>query len=219
MALYLSMLPRSALLKTIGVNRMLFELGMDEKYNEIRLISDDVETQRTLEQLNFQSIARRMKRVYIRPAFFPSANKNGKEKSSQSTFSRFIHRTKGVRQDDQALLDGCLILSKATKSLAGCPNVENLTLVLHDQDIIHAFLPFLNNTWLATAQCVRRLSFDLTIQKLQLVYAALQMISCHFTSLEELQLTLSPSLFSPPNLGNFISQTLVPFVDLFKHRI
>ena len=47
----LSYLPRSALHTMIGVNRVLFELALDEKYEEIRFIADNVEMEKMFWQL------------------------------------------------------------------------------------------------------------------------------------------------------------------------
>lgn len=47
----LTYLPRSALPKMIGVNRTLFELALNDMYEEIRLISDDKDMAKTFEQL------------------------------------------------------------------------------------------------------------------------------------------------------------------------
>jgi len=35
----------------LGVNRLLFELAMNDLYEEVRLISEDKETKKVLEQL------------------------------------------------------------------------------------------------------------------------------------------------------------------------
>lgn len=47
----LSYLPRSALRKMIGVNRILFELALNDLYEEVRFISDDKGTMKTFKQL------------------------------------------------------------------------------------------------------------------------------------------------------------------------
>jgi len=47
----LSYLPRKALHSMIGVNRMLFELALDEKYEEVRFIADNTEMAKIFRQL------------------------------------------------------------------------------------------------------------------------------------------------------------------------
>lgn len=47
----LTYLPRSALHKLIGVNRTLFELALNDLYEEVRLISDDKDMAKTFNQL------------------------------------------------------------------------------------------------------------------------------------------------------------------------
>jgi len=47
----LSNVPRSHLHNLLGVNRLLFELAMNDLYEEVRLISEDKETKKVLEQL------------------------------------------------------------------------------------------------------------------------------------------------------------------------
>ena len=47
----LTYLPRTALHKMIGVNRPLFELALNDLYEEVRFISDDKEMLKTFKQL------------------------------------------------------------------------------------------------------------------------------------------------------------------------
>lgn len=47
----ISLLPDHDLRKLIGVNRTLFEMVLDDIYRDIRLISDDVKTIQTFEEL------------------------------------------------------------------------------------------------------------------------------------------------------------------------
>lgn len=43
--------PRSTLRKMMGVNRVLFELALDDLYSEVQLITDDEDAKRTFAQL------------------------------------------------------------------------------------------------------------------------------------------------------------------------
>lgn len=47
----LSLLPYRYLRKLMSVSRTLFQIAMDEIYGEVKIISDDKRTVRTLEQL------------------------------------------------------------------------------------------------------------------------------------------------------------------------
>lgn len=47
----LTYLPRTALHKMIGVNRLLFELALNDLYEEVRFISDDKEMLKIFKQL------------------------------------------------------------------------------------------------------------------------------------------------------------------------
>ncbi|KIM44158.1 hypothetical protein M413DRAFT_68076 [Hebeloma cylindrosporum] len=47
----LSYLPRTALHRMIGVNRLLFELALNDLYEEVRFISNDKEMLKTFKQL------------------------------------------------------------------------------------------------------------------------------------------------------------------------
>ena len=49
----LSYLPRTALHKLIGVNRFLFELALDDIYEELRFIENDKETEKIFLQMEF----------------------------------------------------------------------------------------------------------------------------------------------------------------------
>jgi hypothetical protein len=44
-------LPRSTLRKMMGVNRVLFELALDDLYSEVQLIADDEDAKRTFARL------------------------------------------------------------------------------------------------------------------------------------------------------------------------
>lgn len=47
----LSYLPRSTLHRMIGVNRTLFELALDEKYEEVMFLADNTEMAKMFRQL------------------------------------------------------------------------------------------------------------------------------------------------------------------------
>lgn len=46
-----SYLPRNVLRKMIGVNRLLFELALNDLYEEVRFTSDDKQTANVFDQL------------------------------------------------------------------------------------------------------------------------------------------------------------------------
>jgi len=49
----ISFLPNGYTQRMIGINRMLFELGLDEKYREVRFISDSPYVVNTFKQLRY----------------------------------------------------------------------------------------------------------------------------------------------------------------------
>jgi hypothetical protein len=48
----LAYLPRSALHKMIGLNRLLFELALNDLYEEVRFIADDKSMRKAFDQLS-----------------------------------------------------------------------------------------------------------------------------------------------------------------------
>ena len=49
----LSFLPRGTVRKLIGISRLLFEMALDDIYEEIRFIADDEEMHKTFRQLKY----------------------------------------------------------------------------------------------------------------------------------------------------------------------
>lgn len=103
----LAYLPRTTLHKMIGVNRTLFELALNDKYEEVRFISDDRQMMKTFRQLQcdflyihfnvmksdphvrrHSGIAERVRHLFIRPAFLPGIT----EKVKSEFRSRFHRR-------------------------------------------------------------------------------------------------------------------------------
>lgn len=83
----LSYLPRHFIFKVMGLNRMLFQMAMEYKYEEIRFTTDDKDAMRVFKQLRYviislpNGIARGSK-----PTILPSDTRTSRYSSEACTF-------------------------------------------------------------------------------------------------------------------------------------
>ncbi|GLB42686.1 hypothetical protein LshimejAT787_1201350 [Lyophyllum shimeji] len=67
-----------------GVTLVLFEIAMDEMYNEVRFVSDDQQMTHTFDQLKHPDISPRVQQIHIRPDFLPGAEEYAQLERSAS---------------------------------------------------------------------------------------------------------------------------------------
>ncbi|KIM44131.1 hypothetical protein M413DRAFT_25597 [Hebeloma cylindrosporum] len=159
----LSYLPKSALHKLIGINRLLFELALDDIYEEVRFITDDKQTEKIFLQMErFPSIAKRVRRLLIRPTFLPAMDAGeagGRAHSSRARITikeRLFPRSNLLKYnpfeprctvEGRRDLDTGYILQLAEKAIKLCPDLQDLTVILHDHMLTKPFISFLKSLW------------------------------------------------------------------------
>ncbi|KAF8966761.1 hypothetical protein BDZ97DRAFT_1806324 [Flammula alnicola] len=221
----LSYLPRTALHKMIGVNRILFELALNDLYEEVRFISDDRDTLKTFEQLKHLGIANRVRHLFIRPAFLP-----GTDEETESTFKQklasgaaylrnFTKNPSSITFNDSFNDPSYEILETAKIAVKACPNLHEITIVLHDLALTPLFMLFLDSLWASDSigPNLRKLSIDTTVIKLPLLLNPLTKRSKLLTNLEEFDINISVTrLNQTPTDWHFASGALVAFLAAFK---
>jgi len=233
----LAYLPRSALHKLIGVNRFLFELALDDIYEEVRFIAGDKQMEKIFLQVEsvmlsfciysrfeflggrFPNIAKRVKRFLIRPTFLPPIDSDEAESSAHSSRTRLtskkrllshFHRLKYNRPkfgrptegldpkhtSAQAPTTGD-ILQLAEKAIKLCPNLQDLTVVLHDHMLTTPFISFLKSLWKpdSIGPRLRTLRMDMTLAKIPSFLKPLISPQKVLHNLEIFSIDLAPSRF------------------------
>ncbi|TFK70986.1 hypothetical protein BDN72DRAFT_838231 [Pluteus cervinus] len=168
----LSCLPRGSVRKLLGVNRTLFELAMDDIYEEVRFIADDKEIRKTFDQLRNPTIARRVRQLYIQPSFFPLPERRPPDsrfhlvnylEDQINSWLPQSHALPGTTGVGSTWSDPCRsLLSQATEAFSACSELRELTIVLRDHPIPPSFRTFLSAIWKTHATRLRRLDLDLT---------------------------------------------------------
>ncbi|KJA23705.1 hypothetical protein HYPSUDRAFT_39538 [Hypholoma sublateritium FD-334 SS-4] len=206
----LTYLPRSALQKLIGVNRTLFELALNDMYEEVRLISDDKDMEKTFNQLKHFNISKRVRHLFIRPSFLPGLDDEPDENllrtlpvklsETKANLTNWIKRA--VSHPDAIKYSGPYdpsagVLEMASKSIKSCPNIREISLVLHDHTLTPSFLSFLNSLWSSDSigPCLQMLSIDTTVVKLPLLLRALIKRSVSLPNLATFDINISVSRF------------------------
>lgn len=147
-------------------------------------------------------IARRVRRLFIRPAFLPAIDDS---KRIQSTFLTII----GAKGKDSAS-----IFDLATKAVKSCPNLDQATLIVHDHAIVPEFKKFLRTLWAQTA--ITRVAIDTTVAKIPVLLQPLEVLR----NLTEFDINISVSRF-PTTLTEryFASKALLAVITAFKSNI
>ncbi|KAF9443502.1 hypothetical protein P691DRAFT_408144 [Macrolepiota fuliginosa MF-IS2] len=124
----LSYLPPGSVRKMIGITRFLFEQGMDEIYEEVEMVGYVNVGLKVMEQTRHPSIAARVRKLYINPAFLP-----------------VLDTEDAKTWDDNRIrkLEIDAFLTMSLNVLTTCPHLQELTVVLHDQYIPELFSTYL----------------------------------------------------------------------------
>ncbi|KAF9039306.1 hypothetical protein BJ165DRAFT_1497360 [Panaeolus papilionaceus] len=203
----LSYLPRSALRKTMGVNRMLFEMAFNDIYEEVRLIAADKEMVKTLKQLSHQNISQRVKFLLIRPAFLPGIDEVPTEGSTSSSkvyswhyFKNRFHKPEGATLPNEHLHDPAyLVLEAASKGINNCMNLREVSIVIYDHSLTPAFRDFYQSLWLSNSLGPRlqKLSIETTQTKLPALLGPITANTHVLNNLYELGFMFGPTRFTP----------------------
>ncbi|KAF9560428.1 hypothetical protein CPC08DRAFT_607547, partial [Agrocybe pediades] len=215
----LSYLPKGAVRRLIGVNRVLFELGFREIYEEFRLISADKETMKALSQLRHPNIAKHVRRIFIQPAFLPAPNAPRKHSKSRNSWSMprrpmkqiggAAHLT-GPSGNSQGPAREPDILLRAAKEITNlCINLEDLTITLHECVVTPSFMAFIKSLWIGNSvgPCFRRLTIRTTVAKIPLLLAPLIKHPKDLPNFEELVFDISIALHLVHTDVDWISAT------------
>ncbi|KAJ3562050.1 hypothetical protein NP233_g9816 [Leucocoprinus birnbaumii] len=150
----LSYLPRGSVRKMIGINRMLFELGMDELYKEICLTDYEDAGLKTFQQIQYPNLASRVGGLVIRPTFLPGMNCKGKAiYDSNESRSQRRRRKKDIRT----------FLDTALDTLPHCTHMKKLSFVVHDQYMSKSLAKFMRQLLKRIGANLESLTIDLTL--------------------------------------------------------
>ncbi|KAF8152220.1 hypothetical protein B0H34DRAFT_724374 [Crassisporium funariophilum] len=185
----LGYLPKGTARKMIGVNRFLFELALDDLYQEIKLIHDDETTLKTFKQLHHTNIANRVHSCLIYPEFLPPHDDETQYLTSthQKKVPKFLRRVSN-NQNGQTLLE------TAKHALRLCPNIEEVTIILdHYRVMTSSCKTFLSSLWSPTSigRNLRKLAIDTAPSHSEMVERSLVKHSRALSKLQELELTLT----------------------------
>lgn len=174
----LSLLPPHYLRKMMSISRILFEIALDDMYNELQIVSDDQQMVHTLDQLRHPNIGRRVRHIYIRPDFFPGAEEHARlerftaREASKTLLCLPVGCLAWIPHAPPPLLEAIkrstIILEVAQVAITQCSHVENVTIVLRDliEAPIPSFAPFLQSMWSSLGPRIRRLTVHATLAKL-----------------------------------------------------
>ncbi|RXW21430.1 hypothetical protein EST38_g4435 [Candolleomyces aberdarensis] len=196
----LSYLPRTYIYKMMGLNRLLFELAMQDKYEEIRLISDDKNMLNTFEQLRHDNISRLVRRLYLRPAFLPGIDEpeNMEEDddsslvTSFSWLSMFSSKDKPHRSTNET---AHRILIAAGKALPKCQNLREIVIIIYDHVITNSFQTFLSSLWRSIGDGIQKLTVATTLIKIPKLLKYISEHAQRLPHLESLDITIVNSRF------------------------
>ncbi|KAF9523302.1 hypothetical protein CPB83DRAFT_693934 [Crepidotus variabilis] len=226
----LAYLPRSALHKMLSINRLLFELALNDIYEEIRLVDDDEEMVKVLKQLRSPSIAERVKRLYIRPAFLPGMDESNEGSSAEPSgpssleagfnFLKSLSISRKLRSTIPVPAER--IFHLASTAIKKCINLRHLTVVVHDHALTPLFMDFLDSLYHSDSlgPKLTQLSIDTTALKLPSLLKPLIKRVSSLTSLEEFEFSLVDSRFSQTNADYAASyKTLKTFFETFSKTL
>ncbi|KAF9449102.1 hypothetical protein P691DRAFT_813123 [Macrolepiota fuliginosa MF-IS2] len=159
----LSYLPRGFVWKMAGINRFLFEMGMSELYEEVRLMDYSGAGLKTFEQMRHGNITPRVRRLYVRPTFLPGVDCKGRAVYDGTKTSTGLKRWK---REIRKFLDTALT------SLTNCPNLQEVTIIVHDQYFTKSLARFLQKLMKQVAAGLNGLTIDMTLPSFLRVYRA-----------------------------------------------
>ncbi|KAG5649644.1 hypothetical protein H0H81_002718, partial [Sphagnurus paluster] len=195
----------------MGISRILFEMAMDDIYQELHFESDGDQMLRTFQQLQYPDLARRVQHFYIRPNFLPGAEACGR---AERVFKKFLCIPIGssIRYESppsrKSLQQSISTLEIAKGAISHLSNVEAVTIVLHDLAVtpVPSFVPFLHVLFSSLGHNLRKLTLNLTLPKLPIVLDS--RISRELHALVDFEVILANSRFTSKES---IKDTLVPF--------
>ncbi|KAH6918569.1 hypothetical protein BKA70DRAFT_1457395 [Coprinopsis sp. MPI-PUGE-AT-0042] len=219
----LSYLPSSSFVKLIGVNKTFFELAFDDEYKEVRLLSRDLPTLRTFEQLRHENIARRVHHLCLRPDFLkgPGDADTRRENSLISqclSWSKKLRSSREYRKSLPSQGDSTReILQVATESFIQCRQLRRITLMVDDHPVSSAFSRFLSTLWSTLGWNLQEICIQASHRNIPLLLAPLANMRSNLPNLSSLELTIthSQSVATPKEAARTTS-AIAYFLKLFK---
>ncbi|KAF5331821.1 hypothetical protein D9611_008929 [Ephemerocybe angulata] len=227
-------LPRVAIYKMMCINRLLFNLAMQYKYEEICFITDDKGTLRTFEQLHhYENASRLVRRLYLRPAFLPGMDDTFEDSSvedglgmSQVTSFTWLSDALAFRLKTSPLphhstdTTAQKALVAAASGLPRCTNLREITLIIYDHVITPEFREFLRQLWKRMGPGIQKLTIATTINKAPDLLKMVREHSRALPNLDSLDITIAHSRF-PQEKGTAEAATsaIVNLVNKFKKSI
>ncbi|KAJ3572755.1 hypothetical protein NP233_g2862 [Leucocoprinus birnbaumii] len=150
----LSYLPRGTVGKMIGINRMLFELGMNELYGEVLLMDYRGAGLKTFQQIRNSNIASRVYSLHIQPSFLLRMSCKGKP---MRDMNENRPQRKKRKSDIRAFLDTALT------SISDCAQLRQLNVIIHDQCISNSLAKFLQKLFKRVGRNLESLTIDMTL--------------------------------------------------------
>ncbi|KAF5360743.1 hypothetical protein D9756_005097 [Leucocoprinus leucothites] len=150
----LSYLPRGSVWRMIGINRLLFELGMKELYGRVCLTNCVGAGLKTFQQIGYANIASRVRSLCIKPTFLPIMNRKG----------RAVHdprESRSLRKKRKSEIQS--FLKTALTSLSGCAQLRELNVVVHDQYLSRSLVVFLRKLLKRVGVNLEALTIDMTL--------------------------------------------------------
>ncbi|KAH6904897.1 hypothetical protein BKA70DRAFT_1294134 [Coprinopsis sp. MPI-PUGE-AT-0042] len=211
----LAYLPPSYILKLMGVNRILFGLALDYKYEELRLLSNDVPTLHSFEQLRHVNIASRVRRLYLRPNFLPGPYEKF-ETPTPGCFSWLkgsgFSRTSNLRKD---LANN--VLDMASKSLVNCTRLQEVDIIIYDHIITNPFASLLKTLWVTLGKELQRLSIQTMHNKVPLLLQPIADVHDNMPNLASFELTLMDNReFVTGKEAEETTKSITKFLEAFK---
>ncbi|KAF7768315.1 hypothetical protein Agabi119p4_7558 [Agaricus bisporus var. burnettii] len=183
-----SYLSRRELWRMIGINRMLFELGMNELYEEVRLMDCGRAGYKTFEQIGHQNIASRVQRLNIRPTFLPRMGRDGKAVYDKSLTTSELKSRKA---------QSSAFLTLALTSLRKCSHIRELTVVVQDQlYLTSAFAKFFHKLIKLVGAELGALTVDMTLPNFLSIHRAFD--SKLLPKLSSLTIKITNTRFTTP---------------------
>ncbi|KAJ3537146.1 hypothetical protein NMY22_g5716 [Coprinellus aureogranulatus] len=193
----------------MGVNRVLFELALEYKYEEVRFTSNDEATVRLFKQLRYANVAQLVKGLYLRPTFLPAMDDafRGSELDDEdiaTSFSWFrqLMRTPEVPRGttSTANTDGTRVMTVARDVLPKCRNLREVTIIIYDHIIPDDLRDFLRYIWKTIGAGIQKLTLSTTLTKASDLFSIIARHSPDLPNLATIDLTVADSRF-PPDRG------------------
>ena len=160
------------------------------------------------------SLARRVRHLYVRPGFLPGMGapippNPSRYRDIKGKWSLLHGRLRSLCSRRRGPVQAERVLTLAQAAIHRCGNIRELTIVLHDLSISPSFAMFLKSSWTCLAAHLRKLTIDVTLAKLPLIWEESE--SCRLPALEELEVSLAYSRVSCHDGQVLINDVLLPF--------